>query len=85
VEFWQSSSPMSEADRIRIEIAFDGTQGLTVYLPSITADALDEALAGGQGSFSFEAEDGRYTLAVGKVVYVKRFARESRVGFGSDG
>jgi len=84
VEFWQSSSPMSATDRIRIEIAFDGTQGLTVYLPSTTADALDEALAGGQGSFSFEAEDGRYTLAVGKVVYVKRFARESRVGFGAD-
>jgi hypothetical protein len=75
---------MSAADRIRIEIAFDGTQGLTVYLPTATADALDEALAGGHGSFSFEAEDGRYTLAVGKVVYVKRFARESRVGFGAD-
>jgi len=75
---------MSAADRIRIEIAFEGTQGLTVYLPSSTADALDEALAGGQGSFSFEAEDGRYTVSVAKVVYVKRFARESRVGFGAD-
>lgn len=75
---------MSIADRIRIEIAFDGTQGLTVYLPSSVADELDAALAGGQGSFSFEAEDGRYSLAVGKVVYVKRFARESRVGFGAD-
>jgi hypothetical protein len=75
---------MSATDRIRIEIAFDGTQGLTVYLPSTTADALDEALAGGLGSFSFEAEDGRYTLAIGKVVYVKRLARESRVGFGAD-
>jgi hypothetical protein len=36
-------------------------------------------------TFSFEAEDGRYTLLLRRVVYVKRFARESRVGFGSNG
>jgi hypothetical protein len=75
---------MSATDRIRLEIAFDGTQGLTVYLPVETAEELDAALARGQGSFSFEAEDGRYTVSVGKVVYVKRLARESRVGFGAD-
>jgi hypothetical protein len=32
---------------------------------------------------SFDAEDGRYTVAIPKIVYVKRFARESRVGFGA--
>jgi hypothetical protein len=32
---------------------------------------------------SFEAEDGRYSVAVRKIVFVKRFARESRVGFGA--
>jgi len=31
----------------------------------------------------FEAEDGRYTIALRRVVYVKRFAREGRVGFGT--
>ena len=34
-------------------------------------------------SFSFEADDGRYTFVLKRVVYVKRFARESRVGFGA--
>jgi hypothetical protein len=76
---------MATSDRIRLEIAFDGSQALTVYVPPSTADDIDRALAGGQESLTFEAEDGRYTVAVGKVVFVKRFARESRVGFGADG
>ncbi len=76
---------MSSPDRLRIEIAFEGTQVLNVHVPSSTADDLDRALAGAHESLSFEAEDGRYTIAVGKVVYVKRFARESRVGFGAAG
>ena len=81
--FWQSSSPMTETDRIRIEIAFEGTQVLNVYVPAAAADSLDSALAGAHDSLSFEAEDGRYTVSVPKIVYVKRFARESRVGFGA--
>ena len=72
-------------DRIRIEIAFEGTQVLTVYVPVATADDLDRALAGDQESLSFEAEDGRYTVHMRKVVYMKRLARESRVGFGATG
>jgi hypothetical protein len=76
---------MATNERVRLEIAFEGTQVLNVYIPVSTADDIDRALAGGHESLSFEAEDGRYTIAVGKVVYVKRFARESRVGFGSDG
>ncbi len=76
---------MSEADRLRIEIAFEGTQVLNVYVSTATVDDLDRALAGAHESLSFEAEDGRYTVAVAKIVYVKRFARESRVGFGASG
>jgi hypothetical protein len=74
---------MTDSDRIRIEIAFEGNQVLTVYVPASTAEDLDRALAGAHDSLSFEAEDGRYTIAVSKVVYVKRFGRESRVGFGA--
>lgn len=74
---------MTETDRIRIEIAFEGNQVLNVFVPGSTAEDLDRALAGAHDSLSFEAEDGRYTIAVAKVVYVKRFARESRVGFGA--
>ena len=29
-----------------------------------------------------DASDGRYTVALPRLVYMKRYARESRVGFG---
>jgi hypothetical protein len=76
---------MDASDRTRLEIAFEGNQVLNVYVPSGTADDIDRAMAGAHDSLSFEAEDGRYTIAVRKVVFVKRFVRESRVGFGADG
>ena len=82
--FWQSSSVMTPTERIRIEIALDGQQVLSVLVSAETADELDSALAGRHDSaYSFDAEDGRYTVLLGRVVYVKRFARESRVGFGA--
>ena len=34
------------------------------------------------GRLSSRREDGRYTVALARVVYVKRFSREGRVGFG---
>jgi hypothetical protein len=75
---------MSEPERVRIEIAFDGQQVLNVLVPQQTAEDLDRALAGDHDSaYSFEADDGRYTIMLRRVVYVKRFARESRVGFGA--
>jgi hypothetical protein len=84
VAFWQSSWAMAEIDRNRIELAFDGQQVLSVLVSQQTADDLDRALAGDRdSSYSFEAEDGRYTIVLKRVVYVKRFARESRVGFGA--
>jgi hypothetical protein len=78
---------MAENDRIRIEIAFDGQQVLSVMVPAQTAEDLDRALSGDNhdSAWSFEADDGRYTVALARVVYVKRFARESRVGFGANG
>jgi hypothetical protein len=72
------------SENIRIEIALDGQQVVSVLVPQQTAEDLDRALAGDHdSSYSFEAEDGRYTLMLRRVVYVKRFARESRVGFGA--
>ena len=75
---------MADIDRVRIEIALDGQQVLSVLVPQQTADDLDRALAGDHdSSYSFEADDGRYTVLLRRIVYVKRFARESRVGFGA--
>ena len=75
---------MADNERIRIEIAFDGQQVLSVLVPQHTADDLERALAGDHdSSFSVEADGGRYTVLTRRIVYVKRFARESRVGFGA--
>jgi hypothetical protein len=77
---------VASPERIRLEIAFEGAQALTVYVPVAVADELDRALAdGSEGAHAFDAEDGRYTVAVRKIVFVKRFARESHVGFGATG
>jgi hypothetical protein len=74
------------AERVRLEIAFEGAQALTVYVTDDVASELDKALAdGSDGAYSFDAEDGRYSVAVRRIVFVKRFARESRVGFGAAG
>jgi hypothetical protein len=71
-------------EQVRIEVAFEGGQIMGALVSLDSADQLERALAGNaQGALSLEAPDGRYTVAVHKIVYVKRFARESRVGFGA--
>ena len=75
---------MAESERIRIEISFDGGQGLGALVPVSTAEGLERALASAaDGTFDFDAEDGHYTVALRRVVFVKRFLREGRVGFGN--
>jgi hypothetical protein len=75
---------VTDDGRVRIEVAFDGGQALGALVPASTADELERALASNEeASFALDAEDGRYLVALRRVVYVKRFARESRVGFGA--
>jgi hypothetical protein len=75
---------MAEPERIRIEISFDGGQGLGALVPVPTAEELERSLGSSpDGTFAFEAEDGHYTVILRRVVFVKRFLREGRVGFGS--
>ncbi len=71
-------------DRVRVDIAFEGGVSLAVTVATATADDLDRALADpGSDSFSFEADDGRYTLSVRKIVFTRRSEREQVVGFGA--
>jgi hypothetical protein len=79
-------------EHVRIEVAFDGGQIMSALVASAGADALEQALGAadvragtGEAALSLDAEDGRYTIALQRVVYVKRFLRESRVGFGAIG
>jgi hypothetical protein len=69
-------------ERVRIEIAFDGGQIMGANVELSAADALERALDDGRdGALALETEDGRYTFALQRVVYLKRFSREGRVGF----
>lgn len=70
-------------ERVRIEVGFDGGQIMGALVTGESADALERALdRDGEGALTLDAEDGRYTVALTRIVYVKRFAREGRVGFG---
>ena len=69
-------------DRVRIEVGFDGGQIMSALVVPDSADSLERALAaGGETALSLDAQDGRYFIKLDRVVYVKRFARDSRVGF----
>ncbi|HEV8098262.1 MAG TPA: hypothetical protein VGP56_03885 [Gaiellaceae bacterium] len=71
-------------ERVRIEIAFDGGQIMGANVELSAADALERALdEDREGALALEAEDGRYTVALRRIVYLKRFSREGRVGFTS--
>jgi hypothetical protein len=72
-------------EHVRVEIGFDGGQIMGALVTKASADALEAALAAGSdGSLTLEADDGRYSVATARVVYVKRFTREGRLGFGQD-
>jgi len=74
---------LAEQDRIRIEIGFDGGQVMSAHVQTSVADELEQSLDGGgsSGTVQIEAEDGRYTIPLTRIVYVKRYSREGRVGF----
>ena len=75
---------MAETESTRIEIGFDGGQIMSAIVTSKSADALELAVSGGaDGTLNLDAQDGRYTVVLPRIVYVKRFAREAKVGFES--
>ena len=52
----------SEAESVRVELAFDGGQILSALVTAEGADQLEaRSLAGGEGTFALDASDGRYT------------------------
>ena len=74
---------MAEADSVRIELAFDGGSILSALVTVQGADELERALATeAGGTVMLDTADGRFTVVLARVVYMKRYARESRVGFG---
>jgi hypothetical protein len=75
---------VADEERVRVEIAFEGGAIVGILVGVGAADELERALAApAQSVLAVEADDGRYTIALERVLYIKRFARESRVGFGA--
>jgi hypothetical protein len=71
-------------DNIRIELGFEGGQILSVLVPTGAAEELERQLeSGNESAFGIDAEGVRYTVILRRVDYMKRFAREARVGFGA--
>ena len=69
-------------DLVRIEVGLDGGQILSALVSSSSADSLDAALrAGAVSTVELQAEDGVLLLVLPRVLYAKRYARETRVGF----
>ena len=73
---------MPDTDLARVEIGFQSGDVLSVRIPVSDADALDAALRAREDAVcELIAEDGRFLVVLAKVLYVKRYAREARVGF----
>jgi hypothetical protein len=73
-------------ERVRVEVAFEAGQAFSALVTVETADELERRLASDDGGIVVvEAEDGHYAVAMRRIAYVKRFAREGRVGFGTAG
>ena len=74
---------MVEQEYVRIEVGLDGGQIMSALVTSSSADDLERALnASTKSTLSLVAQDGTVLVAMPRVLYVKRFAREGRVGFG---
>ncbi len=73
---------MPETETVRIEVGFDGGQIMSALVTADSADAFERALREeGPPLIALDADDGRYTILLRRVLYLKRYAREARVGF----
>jgi len=74
---------VAQGESSRIEVGFDGGQIMSALVTDESAAELERAIGESRaGTIALDAQDGRYTVVLARVVYVKRFAREARVGFG---
>jgi hypothetical protein len=75
---------MGSSENVRIELGFDGGQILSALVSTHAAEELERALdSGNEGAYGIDGDGVRYTIILRRVDYMKRFAREARVGFGA--
>ena len=69
-------------DLARVDIGFEGGTVLTISVSPPEADSLEERLRRADGGVAeLQTEDGRLLVVLAHVLYVRRHARGSRVGF----
>jgi hypothetical protein len=69
-------------ERVRLDIGFKGGATLTVAVTVPEADALEQCLRQGDGGLvELDADDGRLLVVAAHVLYIRRHAHGSRVGF----
>src|SRR5262245_15591412 len=72
---------MADAVLVRVEIGFLGGDVLAMRVPVEDADALDAVLKTRDDAVcELRGEDGRFLVVLCQVFYVRRSAREARVG-----
>ena len=73
---------MSDGERVRVEVGFQGGQVIGGFVSQESADQLERALHhDGPRVVVLETEDGPYHVVVPRVSYFRRFNRAGRVGF----
>lgn len=71
-------------ERVKLQIGFEGGTTMAVNALVSEADRLERHLASGSdGVVELADDDGRFVIVVSRVLFVKRFTKESRVGFGN--
>lgn len=75
---------MSDNERVRVDVGFEGGQVVGGNVDPESADALERALhEDGPRVVVLDLDDGRYHVVVSRVSYFRRSNRASRLGFGS--
>lgn len=67
-------------DLLRIQIGFDSGQTVTALISEPSFEELKAAL-GGDSVIEMATEDGSIVVPTRAVSYVKRFSRETSIGF----
>jgi hypothetical protein len=68
-------------DPKRVEIGFDGGQVVSVRLDTEALGELRRAVEGGGGWHDLESEEGRFSLDLAKVVFMRGAGGSHTVGF----
>jgi hypothetical protein len=73
---------VSDGERVRVEIGFQGGQVIGGFVTLASAQELERALHDdGPRVVLLDTEEGPYHVIVPVVAYFRRFNRASRVGF----